>query len=77
MDNIEKLKYAGIISNVRLAFGAKNINDESLDDKINNLNHSQLLNLYCTHKYGNGQIWVDCKNIFDSFEEMEIIYNKI
>jgi hypothetical protein len=71
MDNIKKLRRIGILGDVRQRLGAIDEKDDTLDDEINGLDNSKLIELHCGWKLGDGSWWTDFKQMFDTLEEID------
>ena len=71
MTQVEKLEHVGILSNVRQRLGAKDENDESLDEKINKLSNSKCIGLSMGWELGDDSWWHDAKGQFDELEELD------
>ena len=71
MNNIDKLKKAGKLSEIRVFIGASNSKDDSFDEEINQLDNSELIELWFRYKLGDGSWWTDAKDWFDEMERLD------
>jgi hypothetical protein len=67
--NVEKLRSLGILAAVRQRLGAKDKDDDIMDEEINTLSNTKLIELYCGWHLGDGTWWNDMKYYFDKLEK--------
>jgi hypothetical protein len=71
MSNVKKLEELGILGNIRLAAGANNQQDESLDCKINNLKSESLYAAYNHWKLGDSRWWIEMKEFYQQIKNIK------
>jgi hypothetical protein len=67
--NVEKLHSLRILGAIRQRLGAKNENDDTMDEEINSLPNTKIIELYCGWYLGDGSWWNDMKYYFDQLEK--------
>ena len=70
--NVEKLKAAKMLAEVRQRMGAESPEDDSYDEDINKLTHSQCVAKYAGWYLGDDTWWTDLKELFDTLEKSSL-----